>query len=123
MAKDLPLGPKILSLDEILSAPDIEDRLVHVAQWGGAVKIRSFTKRQQQDLRTRATVGEEIDGNRLEMLMFIEGVIEPRFSEEQYGQLVEKSAGAIDAVLKEIMALSGFNADEVEKAEKRFPKR
>lgn len=111
----------VLTVDQILKAADLEERTVEVPEWRGAVRIKSFSKATQQDLRKRATVKEKIDGDRLEMLMFINGVIEPRFTEEHYDQLRQKSAGAIDRVLKEILELSGLTREAIDEAKRSFP--
>jgi len=50
----------------------------------------------------------------VEMLTFITGVVEPKFTPEHYGQLVEKSSGAIDKVQKEILGLSGASKEELD---------
>lgn len=111
---------KILNAEEILSAADLEEKIVEVPQWGGAVKIRGLTKAQQQHIRRAAMVGDSIDTDRLEMLMFIHCVVEPKFTEGQYDALRQKSAGAIDTVLNAIFELSGFTGAAFAQAEKTF---
>ncbi|NOZ27960.1 MAG: hypothetical protein GXP39_07910 [Chloroflexi bacterium] len=112
---------KILSVEQVLEAPDLEERVIEVPEWGGAVRIRSFSKATQQELRKKATVKGEIDGDRLEMLMFIHGVVDPAFTEEHYELLRKKSAGAIDRVLRAILELSGLTREAVEEAKRSFP--
>jgi hypothetical protein len=51
-----PSTPRILSVEDILTAPDIAEKVVEVPEWGGAVKIRSFTKARQIALRNEAMV-------------------------------------------------------------------
>lgn len=111
---------KILSVDEILAAPDLEEKTVPVPEWGGSVKVKGFTKAKQQELRKQATVGGELDEQRLEMLMFVHGVSEPQFSLDQVEQLRDKAAGPIDRILKEILEVSGMNPEAVKQAERSF---
>lgn len=111
---------KRLSTDEILKSSSLKEKEVFVEQWDGEVVIREFSKAKQQQLRKDATIGEEIDTDRLELLMFIHGVIDPVFTEENYSALREKSAMAIDTVLKEIMEISGLKESDIKESEKRF---
>ncbi len=111
---------KLLSVDEILECPDLEERIVPVPQWKGSVKVRGFTKAQQQQIRKDAKHQDKIDADRVEMLMFIRGVIEPKFDEETYERLREKSAEAIDTVLKAIIGASGISEEAMKEAEATF---
>ena len=116
---------KILSVEDILAAPDIREQIVEVAEWGGSVRIRSFSKKRQQELRHQAEVPDRggrrrIDNDKLEMMLFIHGVVEPIFMENHYAQLREKSAGAMDRVLKAVMDLSGLRDTAVTEAEATF---
>lgn len=115
------MANRILTLEQVLEAPDLEEREVEVPEWGGSVKIRSFSKAAQQDLRRKAMVKNELDTDRLEMLMFIHGVVEPQFTEEHYEALRQKSAGAIDRVLRAILELSGLTREAVDQAKRLFP--
>lgn len=111
---------KLLSVEDVLNAPDLEEKEVYVKEWGGCVKIKAFSKAKQQQLRKQATQGGEIDPDRFEMLLFIYGVAEPKFTEKQYEQLREKSAEAIDSIIKEVMEISGWREQAVKEAEKLF---
>lgn len=107
--------PHILSAAEIFAAQDIEERTVPVPQWNGAVRIRTFSKKQAAEMTKRATVKdrhtgkESTDNEMLEALLFTEGVIEPHFEVADYEQLQEKSAVAMGIVLKAIMDASGLS--------------
>jgi hypothetical protein len=109
-----------LSTDDILKSTGLIEKEVEVEQWGGSVMIREFSKGRQQQIRKEASVSDEIDVDKLELLMFIHGVIDPVFSEQDYYALREKSAMAIDKVLKEIMAISGLGEKDIKEAEKKF---
>lgn len=115
---------KKLTLEEILAAPDLAEKTVEVPEWGGTVVVRGFSKAVQQTLR-REAMGEDgtLDADKVEMLMFCYGVVEPEIGSASYVALREKSAGAIDRVLKEILALSGLSEDALREAEAQFPKR
>lgn len=114
----------ILSADDIWSADDIEERTVFVPQWNGSVRIRTFSKRQADEMRKRATLRdprtgkESVDSANLEALLFCEGVIEPHFDVEEYGRLEEKSAVAMGVILKAIVDASGLSDLAVAEADK-----
>jgi hypothetical protein len=111
---------KRLSAQEILASSNLQEKEIEVSQWGGSVMIREFSKGTQQQIRKEATMADVVDVDKLELLMFIHGVIDPIFSEQDYFSLREKSAVAIDTVLKEIMAISGLNETAIKETEKKF---
>lgn len=111
-----------LSSVEILESSVLCEKEIEIPQWGGSVIIKEFSKAKQQQIRREATDIEngEINTDKLELLMFIHGVIDPVLSQEDYFALREKSAMAIDIVLKEIMDLSGLNQAVIKEKEKQF---
>jgi len=115
---------RILTADEIWAAKDIEERTVEVPQWGGAVRIRTLSQKQSAELRKKAmrtnpiTKQSELDNEALEQLLFIEGVIEPKFNMTDYGRISDKSMAAVTTVLKAIMDASGFSSESVNEATK-----
>jgi hypothetical protein len=113
---------KILKSEDILkTASSLREKEIEVAEWGGSVKIKEFTKLVQQRIRKEAKgIEDEIDMDRMELLMFIHGVIDPVFTEENYENLRQTSASAIDKVLKEITMLSGITEANIKEAEKKF---
>ncbi len=115
------MGTKILTADEILAAPDLEERIVEVPEWGGAVRIRELTKAAQQQMRRKATGPDgQVDADRLELLMLAACIVEPQFSEEQVERLKEKSASAVDRVLQAVLDLAGLSPEAVKQAQKSF---
>jgi hypothetical protein len=115
--------PRILTKDDIWAAKDIEERTVNVPPWGGAVRIRTFSKLQADDMRKRAMVkdrfGKEVTSpDNLEALLFCEGVIEPHFDVEEYGEIEKKSAVAVALILRAIMDASGLTDLAVSEADK-----
>jgi hypothetical protein len=111
------MAGKILTIDEILAVPDLEEKIVEVPEWGGSVRVKGMTKREQQQLRKQATdpLTGRIDPDRLEILMLAHCLAEPRITVEQAEQLAEKSAVAVDRVLQAIMDVAGLS-DAAQKA-------
>jgi len=114
----------MLTADEIFAAKDIQEIDVEVPQWGGFVKIRTLSQKQSADLRKRAmrmnpvTKQNEMDNEALEALLFIEGVVEPKFTMVDYGKILDKSMAAVTIVLRAIMDASGFSSEAVDEATK-----
>lgn len=121
---------RMLTIDEILAAKDIEERVVDVPQWPtadgqpGKVRIRTFSKRQADKMRRDATrtnpkTGQpDLDTDRLEALLFVEGVIEPKVDLATYQKLLDKSAVAVALIQQAIMSASGLNPAAVQEAAK-----
>ena len=118
---DSPTESHLLTADAIIKAKDLKEEVVEVEEWGGNVLIRSFTKKGQQEVRQMSMVDDEVDPERLEMYMFLRGVVEPHFTDDQYEQLREKAAGPIDMILNRIMEISGMSAEAQAKAKRKFP--
>lgn len=108
------LMAKVLTVEEILAAPDLNEIEVEVPEWGGTVKVREMTKAAQQRLRQQATVNGELDPDRLQILMLAECLAEPKITIEQAEQLWNKSAAAVDKVLYAIIDVNGLS-DVVQK--------
>ena len=114
----------MLTAEEIWAAKDIEERTVDIPQWGGAVRIRTFSKKQADSMRKRATHQDRftkqdvVDNEMLEALLFVEGVVEPAFTLDDYDRLQEKSAVAVSLVLRAIMDASGLSQLAVSDATK-----
>ena len=112
---------KILSVDEILEADDLAEEVVPVPQWGGAVKIRELTKKQQDDCREAArTDTGMIDPGRYDLELFLAGVVEPRFDASHVSRLLKKSADAFDLVTNKVVTISRIHQGSLEEAKARF---
>jgi len=60
--------------------------------------------------------------DKMEMMAFVEGVSDPKFTEDKYKDLIKKNASAIDTVLKAVLAASGFaDEDESKEVKKDLP--
>lgn len=119
-ATDVTKTTRMLTVADILAASDITEEIVDVPEWGGPVTIRGLTKAKQHELRGMSTDPRtgQIDTNKLEMQLFIHGVVDPKIEPIQATELLQKSAGAIDRVLKRIMTISGMSEEAVKDAQK-----
>jgi hypothetical protein len=122
---------RILSVKEILEAPDIEERVLFVPQWKGSVRLRSFTQAQMQGMRSKATrpvraprpgqPSVEVDNDHLQMLLVVGGVVEPEFGEGDILALKQKNTAAVELISRVLLEMSGLGQAAVEAAEARFP--
>ena len=110
---------KILTKEEILAAEDIPTQVVDVPAWGGAVRVAgmSLGKRNEMMRKIKGKDGE-IDPEKASLEAFVTGVVEPKFTREDFDALRQKSASAIDDVTKVFLELSGVGEDATESAEK-----
>ena len=106
----------ILTVEELLGSDDIAEEVVRVPEWGGAVRIRAFSKGVEQRLRREAG-----GTDRFELLLFITGVVEPAFTLEQTDALKSKNAKVFDRVVERIMSLAGLTKQAVADAKATFP--
>lgn len=112
--------PTILSVEAVLEQDDRKELVIDVPEWGGAVKIRALTKRAYTDIQKASTVDGQIDDLKFEMNLLLHGIAEPQFTEDQLGQLQEKSVGAIDRIVVEVMEISGLTTRAVAAFEAAF---
>lgn len=107
--------------EEILALKDTTTSEVYVREWDTLVTVIGLTKKQQVDIRKAAIVDGEVDVEKTQAGVFLQGVVEPRFQEEHLPALFDKNAGAIDTILTAIMGLSGMSEGAVSKKEAEFP--
>lgn len=110
----------ILTVEEIESADDVLEATEYIPEWGGSVKIRQFSKAKEFELRKAATIGGQVDKERLELLLIFAGVVEPEMTEEHMGMLLAKSQRAVDRVLAKVVAMNAVSKEEADKAVRQF---
>lgn len=104
------MAAKILSFADIVGANDVPAKLVSVPEWGGAVRVKGMTKREQQTMRGQATGADgKVDATLMETLMLAHCLAEPKVTIEEAGQLLDKSAAVVDKILSEIMDITGLS--------------
>ncbi len=111
---------KMLTAEDILTACDVKEEEVFVKEWGGNIKVKSLTVDQMQRIRKDAMLDGVYDEEKFTMLLFTEGVSEPKFTEDQRIQLKEKSMASFGKVMVAIQKISGIESEEVTEASKLF---
>jgi hypothetical protein len=113
---------RLLTFEDILAAEDIEERTLLVPEWGGAIRLRTFTKNVELRMRAEARDARTgvVDSEQLEMLMLVYGVVEPELTVEQVPHLRTKNAAVVDRILTAIVELNRLGGDAIEKAVAAF---
>jgi hypothetical protein len=118
-------GPELEygDVESILAAVDIDEEDFPVPEWGCKLRLRGLSKAEQFAIRREAAVGQKagtINEETLEILMFLAGVVKPKFGREHFGRLKTKNSGVMDRVLMKITKLSGNDVSSIEEAKAQF---
>jgi hypothetical protein len=116
----------ILSIAEIMEVQDITERKIPIPEWGGEVVVRSISHRQMRDLKKRVAkeVGdddEERQNDEVEKQIFLEGLVNPKITDEEFEHILNKSSSAVMKILNGILGASGGEENAVNEEEKNFP--
>lgn len=95
---------------------------------GESVLVRGLSARYSAEVQSQlklTTEGREqvakIDVASMELLQFVNGVIDPEFTESEARLIQERYGPAFRKVIAKIDELSGIDKGEIEKVETRFP--
>lgn len=112
---------RILTYEDIVAAEDIQSRTLDIPEWGGAVRLRTFTKDVELAMRAQARgLNGDVDSEKLEMLMLVHGIVEPVLTIDVIPHLRTKNAAVIDRILTEIVSMNRLGGDAIEKAVATF---
>lgn len=113
-------GP-ILSADQILGADDLRTETMDIPEWGGSVTVQALSVRALNECNRKAMVGGEVDAEKITVFVVIEGLREPKLTDDMAGQLALKSAAVINRIGSKVFELSGVDAATLAGNEARFP--
>ena len=116
----------LLSKTAILAAQDLQTEDVEVPEWGGAVRVRSFTGRERDAFEASMVRGEGRDRKvdltnmraRLVGLTVIDETGQRLFTDEEVDLLGAKSGAALDRVFAVAQKLNGLSGADVEELSK-----
>ena len=122
----------LLSKTAILAAQDLQTEDVEVPEWGGAVRVRSFTGRERDAFEASMVRGDGKDRKvdltnmraRLVGLTVIDETGQRIFTDDEVDLLGAKSGAALDrvfAVAQKLNGLSGADVDELSKNSSGVP--
>ena len=117
----------LLSKTAILTANDLKSEDVEVPEWGGAVRVRSFTGRERDAFEASMVRGEGRDRKvdltnmraRLVGLTVIDETGQRLFTDEEADLLGAKSGAALDRVFAIAQKLNGLSGADVEELSKK----
>ena len=116
----------LLSKTAILAANDLKSEDIEVPEWGGAVRVRSFTGRERDAFEASMVRGEGRDRKvdltnmraRLVGLTVIDETGQRLFTDEEVDLLGAKSGAALDRVFAVAQKLNGLSGADVEELSK-----
>ena len=116
----------LLSKSAILTANDLQTEDIEVPEWGGAVRVRSFTGRERDAFEASMVRGEGRDRKvdltnmraRLVGLTVIDETGQRLFTDEEVDLLGAKSGAALDRVFAIAQKLNGLSGADVEELSK-----
>jgi hypothetical protein len=112
-------GPSDLKTDEVQDVP-VEGESVLVRGLPAAFSARAQSKALVMKTGTRGEQTAEVDTEKLAVIQFANGVVEPEFSEAEAQQIAEKYGPAFNKVVERIDELSGVDKESIEKANATF---
>ena len=112
----------LLSKTAILAAQDLQTEDVEVPEWGGAVRVRSFTGRERDAFEASMVRGDGRDRKvdltnmraRLVGLTVIDETGQRLFTDDEVDLLGAKSGAALDRVFAVAQKLNGLSGADVE---------
>ena len=116
----------LLSKTAILTANDLQTEDIEVPEWGGAVRVRSFTGRERDAFESSMVRGDGRDRKvdltnmraRLVGLTVIDETGQRLFTDEEVDLLGAKSGAALDRVFAVAQKLNGLSGTDVEELSK-----
>lgn len=116
--------PRLDKQSWLNGATDLEEAEVHVEAVGDSVKIRALSagqlaRIQSQCLSMKGDVAK-VDSQRMGVLKFCAGVVEPKFDEQEANVISHQFGPSFSLVLQAIDELSGASEEDVQRAMRRF---
>jgi hypothetical protein len=121
---DVVDAPKLDKGSWLGGATDLEETEVWVDAIGDAVKVRALSAGQQAAIQDQSLSMKgdtvKVDSQRMQVLKFAAGVIEPKFNENEANQISHRFGKAFSLVVGVIDELSKAGENEIRAAQARF---
>ena len=103
---------KKLTREDILNSNDLATQELEVPAWGGTITIQAVSLETRNKIYSASTnsVGK-MDSEKVTILSFVNGVIDPKFDAKDFDALKVRNAKAMDFVVTSILKLSGIEGD------------
>jgi hypothetical protein len=110
--------PQILSLQDILDAPDLGERVVEVPRWHGAVVIRGLSRDEFLRCKVSSTDARgNIDEPKFEKALLVMALVRPAINHGTVGQLYAKGVAEVGVIIKAIMSHLGADPEALKSGE------
>lgn len=110
----------LLNKHQIFAADDLRNEIVAMKEWGGDIKIRVMSVREQ--LNFDKFLASKPDDKEMAFFLIVKSCIDennqPLFTEDDIQFLEQKSADSILKLFQAILALNKQRPDDVEKLAK-----
>lgn len=116
--------PKFAKDSWLNGATDLDEAEVFVEAIGDSVKVRALTAGQQariqdQCLSMKGDVAK-VDSQRMAVLKFAAGVVEPKFDEQEANVISQRFGRSFSLVVGVIDDISKATDEDIQKAKRRF---
>lgn len=116
--------PKLSKESWLSGATDLEETEVYVEAIGDAVKVRALSAGQQARIQDQSLSMKgdtvKVDSQRMQVLKFSAGVIEPKFDENEANVISQRFGKAFSLVVGVIDELSKASEQDIQAAQRRF---
>lgn len=99
----------ILTVEQLLGLPGARETSDTVVIEGlGTVRVRALSLNEHREMRKECMQGDAWDDRRWNALLLVHGLAEPELTYDQAVQVTEQRVGPVDALLAEILRISGL---------------
>lgn len=99
----------MLTLDAIQKARDFKEADLEVAEWGGAVKLRTLSMAARYEISEQAIKDGKVDSVKFAAGTLAHGVVEPKMTyEDALGVVNSHAPEPIQRIVDEVWKLSGL---------------
>lgn len=113
-------GPGDLQQEEVEDVP-VKGESVLVRGLPAAFSSRAHSQALELKTGARGEQTAQVNTERLSVIQFANGVVEPTFTEAEAQTIAEKYGPAFNKVVEKIDELSGVDKEAIEKANATFP--
>lgn len=112
---------KLLTIEDIANADDLQTKIVDVPAWGGSVEVRELTKQAQIECRQIATDEEGVlDVDKLELSLLCFAITKPALTKDHIEILKTKNSHVVDEILEHVYSLNSMDKEAIANTRAEF---
>lgn len=112
----------MLTKDQILESQDIQEEIIEVPEWGGAVTVRGMTGSERDAFEASTFKGKgknlQLNWQNIRAKLVVHSIVNGdggrMFNDQDVALLGKKSAAALDRVFEVAQRLSGITQTDIE---------